>query len=41
VIRETLENYVTERTKRGQALDVQLDGRIQRLGSTPPTRDDR
>lgn len=41
LIRELLEKYVTARTARGQSVDVPLDGRIERLGNSPPARDDR
>lgn len=41
LVRGVLEDYVGARTKRGESLDVALDGRIERLGNTPPTRDDR
>lgn len=41
LVRGVLEDHVTALTRRGQALDVKLDGRIERLGNTPPPRDDR
>jgi len=41
LIRGVLEDYVTARTKRNQSVDVKLDGRIERLGTTTPVREDR